>query len=321
MKTRRQSRPEPECLEDRALLSSVAHPHLAHASRVASVALNHPVTATQPLHGTVAGDYATLPSTGATGSNLSLSGAGNVGTLGNVQITATIHTSVSRATSVPMGTLLISDSQGTLQLTLKGKGGRQSLAPSPVSGNSMQFIYTIVNGTGVYRKFHGSGKVALSLTSGSTTVPPTVPPRLPPISVGDGSGSSNAGGGYPGSTGRTGKGTGKGTGTGTGKGSGTNTPPPATLPPSPAPPAPVPPTTLPPTTAPPTGTNAPPSTLPPVGLPGHGSQGTGGPGKAGIRAHGVKTFAVKAVPLAPTFLKGHFTLVFNGSPSIGPSAL
>ena len=33
MKTRRQSRPEPELLEERALLSAVTHPHHVHPAR------------------------------------------------------------------------------------------------------------------------------------------------------------------------------------------------------------------------------------------------------------------------------------------------
>jgi len=62
--------------------------------------------------------------------------------------------------------------------------------------------------------------------------------------------------------------------------------------------------------------------LPPVHAPGPGTTGTGSPGHHGNGIRAVRAFALtKVLVTAPTFLKGHFTLVFNGSPSIVPQPL
>jgi hypothetical protein len=302
MKARRQSRPEPELLEERALLSTVAHPHHVRPARTvpAASAASHPVTNAMPLLGSVSGAYNTKTSSGVVGRDLTLSGSGDVTSLGMVQLTGVVHLSITRASSLPTGTLILSDSQGTIRLSLKGNGGPQPLAMHPVSANSMQMHYTIVSGTGAYRSLHGSGTLALSL---GPDTPPTLPPTMPPSPIAGGPGSSNAGGGS-GSSG--------GSSTGTGTGTGTKTPPPAPLPP----------VTI--TGGGGTGTKLPPKSLPPVHAPGPGTTGTGSPGQHGngIRAVRVKAFALTKVPVAaPTFLKGHFTLVFNGSPSILPPPL
>jgi len=299
MKTRRQSRPEPELLEERALLSTVAHPHHVHPSRAvpAAAAASHPVTRAAPLQGSISGSYNTKISTGLAGRDISLSGTGEMTSLGPVQLAGVVHFGISRATAIPTGTVLLSDSQGTIRLSLKGNGGPQPLAMRSVSANSMQLHYNIVSGTGVYKGMHGRGTLALSL---GPDTPPTVPPTLPPSPTVGGPGSSNAGEG-PGSS----------RGSSTGAGTGTKT----------LPPAPVPPVT---TTGGggPTGTTLPPKTLPPVPVLGPGTTGTGGPGHHGDGIRSVKTFALnRGRVAAPSFLKGHFTLIFNGGPSNVPPPL
>jgi hypothetical protein len=304
MKTRRQSRPEPEHLEDRALLSSLAHPHLAHPVRPVSVASAHPVSQTSPLQGSVTGSYDTKVTPAVAGRDLSLSGNGDVNSIGSVQLTGVIHTGVSKAKAAPSGNLVLTDSQGTIRLSLRGNGGRQPLSTSslaiPVSANSMQLRYTIVGGTGAYRNFRGSGTVSLTLT-------PDTHSTLPPTPVTGGSGSTTTGGSDPGSS----SGTGTGTGTNTGTGTGTTT----------LPPAPVPPGT---TTGggKSIGKPLPPSKVPPAHTPGHVKTGTGAPGQPGSGAVVIKASAVTpGSGGAATFLKGRFTLVFNGSPSIVPMPL
>ena len=206
MKTRRQSRPEAELLEERALLSAVAHTHHVHPARAVPTPSAHLVTNTSPLLGSVSGAYNTKSSSGVVGRDLTLSGSGGITSLGTVQLTGVVHLGISRASALPTGTLILSDSQGTIRLSLKGNGGPLPLALRPVSANSMQMRYTIVSGTGAYRSLHGSGSLALSL---GPDTPPTVPPTSPPSPITGGPGSSNAGGGS-GSSG------GSSTGTGTG---------------------------------------------------------------------------------------------------------
>ena len=298
MKTRRQSRPEPELLEERALLSAVPHTLHVHPARSvpAAGAAAHLVTNTSPLQGSVTGTYDTKISAGVAGRDLTLSGNGEVTSLGPVQLTGVVHLGISKASAASTGTLILSDSQGTIRLSLKGNGGPQPLATRPVSADSMQLRYAIVGGTGAYKGLRGNGTLALSL---GPDIPPALPLNLPPSPIAGGPGSSNAGGGA-GSSG------GSSTGTGTGT--------------KPLPPAPVPPVTI--TGGGGTGTTRPPSALPPVSAPGSGSTGTGSPGLHGNGIRAVKTFALTKVSVtAPTFLKGHFTLVFNGSPSIVPRPL
>ena len=138
MKTRRQSRPEPELLEERALLSAVTHTHHVHPARAVPAPASHPVTNTSPLQGSVSGAYNTKTSSGVAGRDLTLSGSGGMTPLGTVQLTGVVHLGISRASASPTGTLILSDSQGTIRLSLKGNGGPQPLAMRPVSANSMQ---------------------------------------------------------------------------------------------------------------------------------------------------------------------------------------
>jgi hypothetical protein len=294
MKTHRQSRPKAEPLEGRALLSTLAHPHLSHPPRVASVVSAHPVTQTPPLQGSVAGDYVTMPTPGSAGSDVSLSGSGTIGSLGTVQLSGVIHNGVPGSGKPSLGNLVLANNQGTIQIALKRGGGRQPLMPVSASSYSTPFRYTIVGGTGAFRKFHVSGMVALVMT-------PNTPPTLPPTPIGGGSGSTSGGG--PGAAG------GSSTGTSSSNGAGT------LLPPAPAPPVSnggsdtTPGQMLPPTNAPPSGS-------------GHAGSVIGSSGPPRSFSGGVHTTAVKAsTALLPTFLRGRFTLTFNGGPSIMPPPL
>ena len=96
MKTRRQSRPEPELLEERALLSAVAHPHHVHPARAVPSAAAHLVTNTSPLQGSVSGAYNTKISSGLAGRDIGLSGTGDMTSLGTVQLTGVVHLGISR---------------------------------------------------------------------------------------------------------------------------------------------------------------------------------------------------------------------------------
>lgn len=215
MKTHRQVLPKPEPLEARALLSALAHPHLAHPARVSAVSPAHSVPKTPPLQGSVAGDYTKRPSPSAVrasapGTDLTLNGNGNVTTLGDVQLSGVIHTGVSKY-AAGMGTLVLTDSQGTLKLSLRGAGGRQTLVSRLGVTSTTQLRYTIAGGTGAYRGTRGNGLITLTLTSSGLAA-------SPPITVigGPGSGSSD--------------GSGSGNGSGTGVTSPVATPPVKTTP-------------------------------------------------------------------------------------------
>ena len=97
MKTRRQSRPEPELLEERALLSAVAHTHHVHPARAVPAPAAHLVTNTSPLQGSVSVPYNTKSSSGVVGRDLTLSGSGGITSLGTVQLTGVIHLGISKS--------------------------------------------------------------------------------------------------------------------------------------------------------------------------------------------------------------------------------
>jgi hypothetical protein len=293
MKTRTLSRSEPECLEGRTLLSALVHPHHIHSSRVASVVSTHPVKQATPLQGAVTGDYVTKPSAGSAGSDVSLSGNGTVGSLGTVQAWGVIHNGLPNRSKPALGTLVLSNNQGTIQLALKGQGGRQTLMPVSVFSNSVEFRYTIVGGTGAYRKFHGNGLVTLVKT-------PNLPPTLPPTPF-SGRSDSASGSSGPGASG--------GVGTGTGPSNGTG----MTLPPAPVPPV----AGGGSSTTP--GKTLPPSQWPPTPGSGHAGAVVGNSDPAGSLSEGVRKSAAQvSTALLPTFLRGRFTLVFNGGPPIVP---
>ena len=140
------SRPALEPLEEKALLSHVVPHHPVHLAGV-TPSLNRPVTIkTNQLQGMVTGTYAIAPSTPAPGMNYNLNGSGQVGTLGDVQVTGFIHVGTNPK-AAPTGTITLTDSKGSIQLAITGKGGPKPLAP--VSTGGMSLHYTIVSGTGV----------------------------------------------------------------------------------------------------------------------------------------------------------------------------
>jgi hypothetical protein len=314
------TRPLLEPLEEKALLSHVVPHHPVHVNR-ALPGPNHPVTInTTELLGSVSGTYSITPSTPAPGYNYSLTGSGKVGSLGTVQVTGFVHMGIN-AKSAPTGMITLSDSNGSLKISITGKGGPRPLAPAPVASNAMSLRYTIVSGTGAFRNFHGSGNLSFAtqpitpvvtppitppvttppVTTPPVTTPPVTPPTppttLPPTML-----------------------------------------PPTTLPPTTLPPTTLPPTTLPPTTLPPTTlppTTLPPTTLPPTTLP-PGGAGGGSPGHNAVtgavganarlnvhkNAHAIKALTVTGKPVgAPTFLHGEFILTFNGGTSNLPPVL
>ena len=190
MKTRRQSRPEPELLEERALLSAVAHTHHVHPARVVPAPAAHLVTNTPPF---LEAFPSTLPRVRPEWSD-GTSPSPAVAALRRSARFSSRESSISASrepSASPTGTLILSDSQGTIRLSLKGNGGPLPLTLRPVSADSMQMRYTIVSGTGAYRSLHGSGSLALSL---GPDIPPTVPPTSPPSPITGGPGSSTRAG-------------------------------------------------------------------------------------------------------------------------------
>jgi hypothetical protein len=96
-------------------------------------------------------------------------------------LSGSVHYGVA-ANSVATGTITLSDSNGTIQLSLVGKGGPQPLVP--VGSKAQLFQYTVVGGTGSFAKLKGSGTLTLSLIgvppSGKAPSPTPVGPTLPP---------------------------------------------------------------------------------------------------------------------------------------------
>lgn len=131
-----------------------------------------------PLQGTASGAYALTP-TVSSGATYTLSGSGHVSALGNVQITGAIQSEFSQGIMQLSGTLTLTDSQGSIQLSVQWSG-RQPLAPSGSGGALTSsppanlLAYTILSGTGAFKSMRGTGTVSLAL------LPPTVtigPPR------------------------------------------------------------------------------------------------------------------------------------------------
>jgi hypothetical protein len=313
------TRPLLEPLEAKALLSHVFPHHHVHVDR-AFPAANRPVTInTTELLGSVSGTYSITPSTPSPGYNYSITGSGQVGSLGTVQVTGFVHIGTN-ARSAPTGTITLLNSKGSLRLAITGKGGPQPLAPASVASNAMSLHYTIVNATGAFRNFHGSGNLSFATQPITPVVPPVNPPITPPPVTPP-----------------------------VGAGGGSVTPPPVTVPPVTVPPVTVPPVTVPPVTVPPVTVppvttppvTAPPITLPPVTLPPVTPPGgTGptniGPGGSGpthnslaVRfghnhANTVRIMAAKSKPTPvgmPTFLHGQFLITFNSGISTLPPML
>jgi hypothetical protein len=254
MKTRRQYRPEPECLEDKALLSTLAHPLHAHPSQVASIVVAHPATQTSLLQGTVTGTYVLRQPATSTVANVSVNGSGTAGSLGTVRLSGVVHIGLANAGKGSQGNLVLSNDRGTIQFALKGKGGSQPLLPASPSTSTIPLRYTVVKGTGAYRKFHGGGSITLAMT-----------PQYWSMSA------STRASGESTSIGRLGM--------------------------------------------------LPPSQLPPASGAGRASAAGGSSGQAGELSHGMPASAVKVgAPPPPTIILGHFTLVFNGSPSMASTA-
>jgi hypothetical protein len=141
-----------------------------------------PVSVNQPLQGAAAGTYSITVSSNAAGTSYSLKGNGQVGLMGAMTVSGSVHYGLA-ANSVPTGTLTLSDSAGTIQLSLTGKAGPQPLVP--VGTRAQLFQYTIVVGTGEFAKLKGSGTLTLSLIgvppSGKAPSPtPVGPTTLPP---------------------------------------------------------------------------------------------------------------------------------------------
>ena len=180
------TRPALEPLEEKALLSHVVPHHPVHMAGV-TPSLNRPVTIkTNQLQGMVTGTYAIAPSTPAPGMNYNLNGSGQVGTLGDVKVTGFIHVGTNPK-SAPTGTITLTDSKGSIQLSITGKGGPRPLGP--VSSGAMSLHYTIVSGTGAFRNYHGSGSVNMAtLPITPVVTPPVTPPNTtPPVGAGGGS--------------------------------------------------------------------------------------------------------------------------------------
>jgi hypothetical protein len=160
-------RPQVESLESIPLLSGASTALQGAAAIVATVIPGHETD----LNGTARGTYHVHIANPDTGKIYKFSGSGNITPLGHVGLTGNVQTLGFIAQGNASGQLFLSNSRGTLTLTLTGPV-QNGLAPIPD-----HFAYSITNASGRFLGATGSGVVALGLHPGKTS--PTAEPDLP----------------------------------------------------------------------------------------------------------------------------------------------
>jgi hypothetical protein len=155
MRRRKDARPVLESMESKFLLSAQAV-----AATTATVA--RPATA---LNGSLHGHDSQGSSNPDAGNAVTFSGAGRVGSLGQVKFSGHFGTPGFIASGHATGSLELSNARGTVTLGLAGP--TQPGFSSPPSS----FAYTVLNGTGAYSTSHASGTLTLGLVAGHSGGP------------------------------------------------------------------------------------------------------------------------------------------------------
>jgi hypothetical protein len=148
------------------LLSSASAALQGPAAIVATASPSHETD----LNSTATGTYNAHIANPDTGKIYNFSGSGHVTPLGHVGLTGNVHTLGFIARGNAGGPLFLSNSRGTLTLTLTGPV-QNGLAPIPD-----HFSFNITNASGRFRGATGSGVVVLVLDPSKTS--PTAKPGL-----------------------------------------------------------------------------------------------------------------------------------------------
>ena len=167
-------RPRVESLESLTLLSGLAAS--MHAVAALATAPNPTTPRDLALNGTVHGTYTShsLPDVGTT---YDLTGHGHVSHLGRTSLTGNLH-SVGFIVMLPVsattpdahatGQVFLSDSRGTVTLTLTGPP-QEAFANLPD-----RFTYKVTNGSGAFRNVSDTGTIVLVRDPSHGKASPTV---------------------------------------------------------------------------------------------------------------------------------------------------
>jgi hypothetical protein len=127
---------------------------------VVIASINSIAKITLPLAGTITGTYSIAPTMNPDAGKLyRFTGTGTAGMLGQVSVTGSVHTLGFVATGHATGTLTLSNSHGSVTLTLTGP------SQPGFSGMPATIAYRITAATGDYANDTGCGTIAISLIS------------------------------------------------------------------------------------------------------------------------------------------------------------
>jgi hypothetical protein len=162
MKMTRQFRPQLEQLEGRIVPVAVLHGVPANLAML-EYSSRSPTAAPQPhsnqdpaLQGDANGTW-TTSLIGDVGATQKSSGLGTVALLGTVQASGTLHTPGFILQGYTTGTMMFSNAQGSITLSLIGQQPQPGFSPPRNA-----FNYTISEGTGAYAGALGSGVATLT---------------------------------------------------------------------------------------------------------------------------------------------------------------
>lgn len=160
-----------EALEPRAFFSvTAALSHMATAPAKASVIvkLPFPIPASFGLSGTATGTYIRANGIPDTGATYQFTGSGKVSPLGADTVTGSLHTPGFILNGVDTGTLTLSNTKGSVTVSVSGPAVSPLATPVPL----LNLTYTITGGTGSYKNLKGTGPVRMILIP-NTILPPT----------------------------------------------------------------------------------------------------------------------------------------------------
>lgn len=145
------ARPSVEPLESVTLLSGLAASVPLVPAKVSTMSTGKELDLSGTLHGT----YHQQPSIPDVGKAYNLSGSGHVKPMGRSSVTGGLHSTGFIATGHAGGQIFLSDSRGTVTLTLTGPP-QQGFANLPNT-----FNYTVTNASGKFLGDTGSGQIVL----------------------------------------------------------------------------------------------------------------------------------------------------------------